>query len=91
MFREEEKKFFEVDDISKYFVIEIIDQGEGMDEEILENIFTPFYTTKANGTGLGLAICQKIIENHKGKIRIESVVDKGTTIYIYMPLKADNS
>lgn len=56
--------------------IEILDEGEGMDEETLDRIFQPYYTTKKKGTGLGLAIVQKITEDHEGIIRVESEKEK---------------
>jgi len=66
-------------------VIMIRDNGAGMDQEILENIFIPFYTKKSSGTGLGMAIAQKIIEGHKGKIQIKSQKGKGTEVLITLP------
>ena len=62
--------------------LEIQDQGEGMDEEELERIFQPYYTTKQKGTGLGLAIVQKIVEAHDGEIRVESAAGKGTRVTV---------
>jgi two-component system nitrogen regulation sensor histidine kinase NtrY len=58
--------------------IQIIDNGPGIPDDILENIFTPFYTTKEKGTGIGLSISRQIIRMHKGKIYIRSVPDKET-------------
>ena len=52
--------------------IEILDEGEGMDEETLTQVFQPYFTTKTKGTGLGLAIVQKIVEDHGGKIHVHS-------------------
>jgi signal transduction histidine kinase len=65
----------------------IRDHGEGMDQETLENVFIPFYTTKKkSGTGLGLAIAKKIIEGHEGKIHIESKKHQGTEVTLELPL-----
>jgi PAS domain S-box-containing protein len=58
------------------------DTGIGMTKEIMEKIWTPFFTTKARGMGLGLAICKRIIEAHRGKISVESMVGKGTTFTV---------
>ncbi len=67
--------------------IEIRDSGEGIQPENLKKIFDPYYTTKSKGTGLGLAIVHKIIEAHKGQIRIHSLTGQGTTVTIEMPAK----
>ncbi|MGB9678018.1 MAG: two-component system sensor histidine kinase NtrB, partial [Candidatus Ratteibacteria bacterium] len=63
----------------------IRDNGIGIKKEIMNKIFDPFFTTKEKGTGLGLSIVLRIIEEHKGKIRIESEEGEGTRIYIYLP------
>ena len=65
----------------------IQDSGEGINPEIQEQIFNPFFTTKAigKGTGLGLAISYEIIEKHKGSIKIESEVGKGSKFIIRIP------
>ena len=69
------------------FVIEVRDNGCGMNEEIKRNIFTPFFSTKKTlGTGLGLALTARIISVHDGKISVESEPDRGTTFRIHLPL-----
>ncbi|TDT63635.1 ATP-binding protein [Fonticella tunisiensis] len=65
--------------------ISFSDEGVGIDENIMEKIFEPFYTTKEKGTGLGLSITHRIIEEHKGYIEIDSKVGVGTTVIIYLP------
>jgi PAS domain S-box-containing protein len=65
--------------------VQIIDQGIGIPKERIPSLGEPFYTTKEKGIGLGLMICYKIIENHNGKLTIESKVNKGTTIEIIFP------
>ncbi len=62
--------------------IQIIDNGTGIPDNIIENIFTPFYTTKEKGTGIGLSISRQIIRMHKGKISIRSVPNKETIVTI---------
>ncbi|MEM3608818.1 MAG: PAS domain S-box protein [Candidatus Bathyarchaeia archaeon] len=64
-----------------------IDTGVGMAKEVVEKIWTPFFTTKAKGMGLGLPICKRIIEAHGGKISVESIVGEGTTITVTMPIE----
>lgn len=71
---------------SRMVAIEITDNGAGIPPEVLENLFTPFYTTKEKGTGLGLAICQKIVAEHRGMIRVDSEYGSGTTFTIMLPL-----
>jgi PAS domain S-box-containing protein len=70
--------------------IEIEDNGPGMEEAVRKRVFEPFFTTKKDGTGtgLGLSISYFIVtENHKGTIRVESVLGKGTKFIIGLPLK----
>jgi nitrogen fixation/metabolism regulation signal transduction histidine kinase len=62
----------------------IKDQGKGMDAETLASIFNPYFTTKKKGTGLGLAITQKIVDDHNGKINVESEPGRGTTVRILL-------
>jgi signal transduction histidine kinase len=61
------------------------DFGAGIDEKNIEKIFYPFFTTKENGTGLGLAIAYRIIEEHNGKINVNSRPGVGTTFEIILP------
>jgi two-component system sensor histidine kinase PilS (NtrC family) len=67
--------------------VEIVvrDQGVGMPPEVLEHVFDPFFTTKPEGSGLGLATVHRIVEEHGGSIRLESLVDRGTEIRIWLP------
>ena len=67
----------------------ISDTGHGMPEEVRAKIFEPFFTTKdfGKGTGLGLTVVKGIIEEHGGTIAVESVVDKGTTFWIRLPIE----
>ncbi len=72
-------------------LVKISDTGMGMDEEVREKIFDPFFTTKpeGEGTGMGLSIVHGIIEEHNGKIQVESEKGKGTTFTINFPLSDD--
>ncbi len=65
--------------------VSVADTGPGIPPQILEKIFTPFFTTKAQGTGLGLAICHKLISQHKGVISVQSEDGKGTVFTIDLP------
>ena len=66
--------------------IEIEDNGKGIDQKDLANVFDPYFTTRQSGTGLGLAIVHRIIESHNGEVRIESEPGKGTSVIIYLPV-----
>lgn len=68
-------------------VIEITDTGYGINEEDVKNIFNPFFTTKPQGTGLGLAVTHKIIQEHNGRITVESVLGGGTAFKIYLAVE----
>ena len=67
--------------------ISIKDTGSGIPKEELKKIWEPFHTDKQGGTGLGLAITQRIIEEHGGKISVESEVGKGTEFKIEILIK----
>jgi two-component system nitrogen regulation sensor histidine kinase GlnL len=62
--------------------VDLADAGRGIAEEHLAHIFSPFFTTKVNGTGLGLATCYRIMREHGGTIRVESVTGKGSTFRV---------
>jgi two-component system sensor histidine kinase/response regulator len=65
--------------------IDVIDQGSGIEEENLEKIWQPFFSTRGDkGTGLGLAICKRIVEAHDGIISCESTIGKGTTFSLIL-------
>ena len=71
----------------EYIEIQVADTGCGIPEENLAKIFDPFFTTKGQkGTGLGLAVIWGIIDNHNGRITVESTVDQGTTFTIRLPI-----
>jgi len=66
----------------------VSDNGSGIPEQLLGRLFEPYMTTKQRGTGLGLAIVKKIVEEHGGKINIESRVSSGTCVSVVLPLAA---
>jgi two-component system sensor histidine kinase PilS (NtrC family) len=67
-------------------VIDVVDDGEGIQEEDINKIFYPFFSTKTGGSGLGLAIVYRIVEDHGGEIKVHSVPAGGTRFTISMPL-----
>ncbi len=69
-------------DRSQLIWVDIEDEGGGIKEEDLPHIFSPFFSTKNSGTGLGLAVCYRIVKEHGGLIRVESVEGKGTTFRV---------
>lgn len=71
--------------------VKVADTGLGIPPEQMRQIFEPFFTTKQpdeygrGGTGLGLSVCRQIVEQHQGRIRVESVVGKGSTFTLKLP------
>lgn len=70
---------------SNFIMVEIEDNGQGMDEETQKRLFDPFFSTKATGTGLGMAIVQRIVDRAGGFIRVDSSLGEGTTIRVHLP------
>jgi signal transduction histidine kinase len=76
--------------------VRIADTGTGIPPDRLRLIFEPFYTTKEpdehghGGTGLGLSVCRQIVEQHHGRIRVESVVGRGSTFTVKLPMKGED-
>ena len=71
----------------EYCRIWVRDTGSGIDEEIRERVFDPYFTTKKDGTGLGLTIVERIVFDHNGSIRFESQAGAGATFIIDLPLE----
>jgi len=69
----------------------VSDEGSGIPDNIVDNIFDPLFTTKRTGTGLGLSVVAQLIEQHGGKIGLETSVGKGTTFHVLLPGVADPS
>jgi CheY-like chemotaxis protein len=72
----------------QFVCLRISDTGCGMDADVLKHLFEPFFTTKetGKGTGLGLASVHGIVHQHKGWVNVESVVGRGTSFRLYLPL-----
>ncbi len=86
---EQEEEGSDDQDVREQIKISIQDHGAGIPPELLSKIFDPYYSSKDNftqkGMGLGLSICYAVIENHNGRIEVESDVGTGTTFEIYFP------
>ena len=68
-------------------VLEVVDSGGGISQEVLRNIFNPFFTTKADGTGLGLSISHRIVEHHRGEIEVANR-ERGAAFIVRLPVAA---
>ncbi len=72
-----------------YAEVEVRDTGKGIDKDIMGSIFDPFFTTKEKGTGLGLTIAYRIVENHNGKIFVDSPGGGGAVFHVLLPSTKD--
>jgi two-component system, sporulation sensor kinase E len=75
-----------IEQIENEILIQIIDTGHGISKERIKKLGEPFYSNKEKGTGLGLMVCYKIMEEHQGRIEVESEVGVGTTVNLYLPI-----
>ncbi len=60
-------------------VIKVVDNGTGISQELIDNIFIPFFSTRKNGSGIGLSLCKQIMMLHKGNIQVHSVIGEGSS------------
>lgn len=81
--------FTSFDRAANTLAVQISDSGIGIPADILEKIFTPFFTTRENGTGLGLPITQSIVQAHRGQINVESIPGQGTRFILNFPVVQD--
>ncbi len=70
-----------------FATLAVSDTGKGIPPDNLANIFRPFFTTKGHGTGLGLSLARRIVEDHGGRITVESAPKQGSVFTIYLPLR----
>lgn len=77
---------------NKYVKLSVTDEGRGINNEIINDIWNPFFTTRRNqgGTGLGLAIISRIVKEHKGYHELSSIQGKGTVVSLYLPSVGKN-
>lgn len=73
--------------ISHMALIQVKDTGVGIEEKDLPKIFNPYFTTKSEGSGLGLMFVYNAIEDHQGRIEVNSQPDEGTTFFVYLPIR----
>ncbi|CUU08361.1 Signal transduction histidine kinase, nitrogen specific [Candidatus Kryptobacter tengchongensis] len=85
------KSYREMENDMDYVVVSISDTGCGIPKDELTKIFEPFYTKKSDGTGLGLAISKQVMNQHDGKIEVESEENKYTRFQIYLPILKEKS
>ena len=74
--------YHEVLDGEEFFTVSVTDTGNGIEKKDLKKIFEPYFTSKDKGTGIGLAIVEKIINEHNGKIDVDSIIGEGTTFFV---------
>ena len=67
-------------DAAGHAVIAVSDNGQGMDEQVRQNIFVPFFTTKRHGTGIGLSLVRQIMRSHRGSVGVQSAPGEGTAV-----------
>jgi signal transduction histidine kinase len=79
-------------DRSDEVMVELADTGAGINREDLSKIFEPFYTTKetGRGSGLGLSICYGIVQQHHGRIVVDSQPGRGSTFRVFIPATAES-
>lgn len=84
----EYQEYLYSEDFREFIEIDVIDNGKGIEKDIIDKIFEPFFTTKdrGKGTGLGLSMVYRTIKAYKGFIKVESEVDKGTIFKIFLPM-----
>ncbi len=70
---------------ANYVLVEVTDQGVGMDADTRKRAMEPYFTTKSQGTGLGLAVVRRVVERAGGLVRVDSAPGRGTTVRVFLP------
>jgi signal transduction histidine kinase len=79
-------RLFHTDGVHPYTILEVVDEGCGIPRQLLDKIFDPFFSTKGSrGTGLGMPVTRKIIEEHGGRLEVDSTPGEGTTVRFLLP------
>ncbi len=73
--------------LQRYVQVKVADTGHGIPKELLPRVSNPFFTTRTRGTGLGLSLSQSIMREHGGVLTVRSVVHKGTTVHLDLPVE----
>lgn len=81
----------DVDSANRMMRLTVADTGMGIAEAVQGNVFDPYFSTKETGVGLGLAITRKIIEDHGGKIWLQSKKNEGTSLFVELPLAVEHA
>ena len=66
--------------------VEIEDTGTGIPEDVRPRIFEPFFTTRATGTGIGLAVVRRVVDAHRGRLRVDTAEGRGTRFTLWLPM-----
>jgi signal transduction histidine kinase len=74
---------------NRWVILSIHDSGIGIPPEDLKRLFDPFFSTKEGGIGLGLSIAHRIVDQHHGKIEVESAPGEGTSFHIWLPMSQE--
>ena len=76
-----------------FIVLSVSDTGHGMDAKTMQRVFEPYFTTKevGEGSGIGLAVIHGIVQDYKGFVKVASILDQGSTFFVYLPLLEENA
>jgi two-component system sensor histidine kinase HydH len=70
-----------------WVLLEVVDDGPGIAPDVLEKLFTPYFTTRAEGTGLGLAVVRRIVDEHGGLVEVASEPGSGAVFRVFWPVR----